>query len=239
MDQNEVESELEDADERTRFTLARIDLALLTSPVVLRAVGGIAVGLALLTWPNRSDRVVGCLIGIALVVMAVTALRSLGRNDPRRWLTVAAAVVTTAVGVMLVVDPDQSTLFGGRLLGIFLVGASVYGTLIILRGERRDLGRLAFQALVFASGVLLMVLTDDVIDIVTVTGASGWILVSIVVVVASLDASTAGVVGYADTTQLISAWLRSSTFAAFTLPTGRGIGSRSTSPEYGLTGRVR
>lgn len=200
--------ELDDAEADARFTLARIDAALLGSPVVLRAIGGIVIGLAVLTWPNRSDLVLARLTGVALIVMAATAAVSIHGLASGRGPKAAAAAATLAIGVMLVIDPAQSTLFGGRLLGLYLAASSLYGMWVTLRREDRDLSRFVFQALVLAVGVLLIVFTEAVTGTVTVVGAILWIVVSGVVLVVSLDANTSGVISYADTTELISEWIR-------------------------------
>lgn len=200
--------ELDDVEDETPFTLARIDVALLTSPVVLRAIGGVVIGAAVMTWPNRSDFILARLVGAALIVMALTAGVSIIRLESRRALATLAAVVTLAVGVTLVIDPDQATLFGGRLLGLYLVASSLFGMWGSVRREERDSSALTFQALMLAIGVLLIVFTEAVTGTVIVMGAIAWIMVSLVVLVVSLDANTTGVVSYADTTELITDWLR-------------------------------
>ena len=70
------EAELEDFDERPGFDLSRIDISLLKSPVVVRALAGIAVATLVLLWPGRSDRILARLIGIALLVLASTSVWS-------------------------------------------------------------------------------------------------------------------------------------------------------------------
>lgn len=206
--------ELEDGVDTTSFALARLDVGLLTSPAVLRAFGGIALGLAVLAWPNRSERVFERLIGIALIWMAIAGLRSLRRPHGAVWLTLVPSIISLVIGVFLVVDPDESTVVLGRILGTALIVSAIRRAVLVSHthpdsttGRDRRSGRLALQALVAAIGFLLIILTEAVLETVIVIGAICWIVASVIVLVVSLDARTSGVVSYLDTTELVSHWL--------------------------------
>ena len=201
-------SELEDGTDTTHFSLTRIDASLLTSPVVLRSIGGIAVGLALLTWPNRSDRILARLIGFALVWLAFTALRNAARVKPRDWLSVATSLATMFLGIVLMVNPDQSTVFIGRMIGLTLIGYALHGMYKSIKANVRDSARLTLYGLFGAVGLLLVAVTEQVIDTVIAAGAVGAILVSLLMLVVSLDARTPGAATYDETAVLVATWLR-------------------------------
>lgn len=200
--------ELEDGTEETPFTLAQIDTKLLTSPTVLRSVGGIGIGLALLAWPDRTDRVLARLLGIAFIWLASVALRKWASSHPRNQLSAVTSLATLAVGVFLIVDPDRSTVFIGRLIGAALLGQAIYSTYRMRRTPDRDRGRLAIYVLAAAVGLLLIVLADQVIGSVVALGALGMMAISVLMLVVSLDARTDGAASYSDTTELVSNWLR-------------------------------
>ena len=145
------DDELEDGSEQTRFALAQIDTKLLTSPAVLRAIGGIAFGLALLAWPDRSDRVLARLIGLALVWLAITALRARVASRPHEWVSLAATLATLVVGATLLIDPDRSTVFLGRLFGLVLVLYALHGVYRSLRDHETAAGARTLFGLIAAS----------------------------------------------------------------------------------------
>lgn len=199
--------ELEDGTERTPFSLARIDTRLLTSPAVLRSIGGITIGLAVLTWPSRGDRVLARLIALALIWLACVALRRWATAQPREWLSLITSLATLAVGVVLLVDPNRSTVFLGRLIGVTLIGNAVYSIYKTLRRADRNVARVAVHLLTAAVGVLLIILTEAVIGTVVAIGALCTVGVSLLMLVVSLDARTEGVATYDDTLELVFDWL--------------------------------
>ncbi len=201
-------AELEDGVEETPFTLAQIDTALLTSPAVLRSIGGIAIGLAMLAWPDRSDRVLARLIGLAFIWLAAVALRKWASGRPRDWFAGVAAAATLAMGAVLFIAPDQSTIFLGRLLGAALVGLAALSAYRLWRTTQPDWARLALYGLAAAIGLLLIVMPEAAIGTVTALGAIWAVTVSALMLVVSLDARTDGVATYSDTTELVSTWLR-------------------------------
>lgn len=202
-----MNDELDDGTERTPFSLVRIDTDLLTSPAVLRAIGGIVVGLAVLTWPDRSDRILTRLIGLALIWLALSALRAAVRQRPRGWLSIATGLATFALGAVLILNPEQSTTALGRLIGLALVGYAMHSSYKVFRSPERDTGRLAWFAFIGAIGLLLIVVAADVFATAVAIGALCSIAVSILMLVISLDARTPGTATYEDTAELVSGWL--------------------------------
>lgn len=199
--------ELEDGTEQTPFTLARIDTKLLTSPIVLRSICGIVIGLALLTWPERSDRILARLIGLALIALAIIAVRAWAGTRPRDWANIAMSIITLVVGVGLLLRPDRSTVFLGRVLGLALIAYALHGVYKTLRASGRDLGPLTVYGLVAAVGSVLVALPDAAIGAVVAVGAIISIVVSVLMLVVSLDARTPGAATYSDTMDLVLDWL--------------------------------
>lgn len=199
-------AELEDGSEETPFSLAQIDTALLTSPAVLRSLGGIAIGLALLTWPDRSDRILARLLGAAFVWLAVVSIRRLLAVRRLDVVGLLTSTVTFAVGAFLLVEPDRSTTFIGRVLGALLVGFAAYAA---FRDRQTAEGRaqLAVNGLLAAVGLLLIVLADQVFSAVIAFGAVAMVAISLLMLVISLDARTDGVATYSDTAALVSSWI--------------------------------
>ena len=118
------DDELSDTTERTTYRLVPLDTALLTNPAVVRAAAGIAIGLTVLVWPNRTDRILGRLIGIALVWLAGSAIHDALNRRPRAWVSIAGALVAGAAGAFLVLTPDQSAAFLGRVIGAGIIAVS-------------------------------------------------------------------------------------------------------------------
>ncbi len=200
--------ELVDTNEATPFSLTRIDTKLLSSPVVLRSAAGIAIGLAMLTWPNRTDRILARLLGIALVWFAAGALRVGVRSRPRDWFTLLASAATVAVGVLLLVNPDRSTVFLGRLLGLTLIGWALHGTYKIFRSSKTETGQRTLLGLAAAVGLVLILQPVAVFGTIIAIGAIFSILVSMLMLIISLDARTTGTATYQGTAELIETWLR-------------------------------
>ncbi len=207
MPESITDNELVDASEGTQFSLAQIDTKLLTSPTVLRSIGGIVAGLALLVWPDRTDRIVGRLIGLTLVWFGVAALGAWSHSRPREWLGLAASIATSVVGVVLVLSPDRSTVFIGRALGLVLLGYAILGAYKRLRAGA-DTSQLTLYGLVAAVGLVMNLQPTAVIGTVVAIGALCSILVSVLMLVLSLDARTSGVATYSGTFELINHWLQ-------------------------------
>jgi uncharacterized hydrophobic protein (TIGR00271 family) len=199
--------ELEDGTEETHFTLAPIDTKLLTSPTVLRSIGGILVGMALLSWPNRTDRIVARLVAVGLLWLAAGAIRKWPKSDPREPLGLMASVATLAVGVALFFNPDRSTVFLGRLIGAILLGYALYSVYQTLRRPDQDRGRVALYGVIGALGVVLIVIPEGVFSTVVAIIAVGAVAVSLLMLCLSLDARTEGTATYSDTAEILSNWL--------------------------------
>ena len=199
--------ELEDGADKPTFSWARIDTSLLTSPAVLRSIVGLAIGLSALAWPDRGDRVLGRLIGVGLAWLAAISLRKWVRRRPIQWISVCGAALTLAAGLALVINPDRSTVFLGRVIGAGLVGYSLHATYRTVREPDGERARLALFGLTGVIGLLLFVVTDSVIGAVISVGALGVASVSLLALVVSLDARTEGAATYGDTVELVSGWL--------------------------------
>ncbi|MFT7598667.1 MAG: uncharacterized membrane protein HdeD (DUF308 family) [Acidimicrobiales bacterium] len=200
--------ELIDTSEATQLRLVRLDRQLVTSPAVLRAIAGITVGLALLTWPDRTDQIVARLIGLALVWLAATALRAWGQSRPRDWLSFATSVATAGVGALLLLNPDRSTVFLGRVIGLTLLGYAAHGVYGMLRTSSVETGQLTLFGLFAAIGFVLSHQAAAVFGTVVAIGAIWSTLVSVLMLVVSLDARTTGPATYGGTTELVGTWLR-------------------------------
>jgi uncharacterized hydrophobic protein (TIGR00271 family) len=207
--------ELEDGTEETQFSLAPIDTKLLTSPTVLRSVVAIVVGLALLAWPNVTDRIVSRLIAAALVWLALDALRSWWSSESRDLLSVLLSLATLIGGVFLLLSPDRSALFLGRLIGQIIVGYALYSTYKTLRSRRdtereegdQGSGHLSLYGLFAAMGFALIVATEGVMGVFLAAGAIAAIAVSLLMLGISLDARTEGEATYDDTANVVLTWL--------------------------------
>lgn len=118
--------------------LAPIDVGLVTSGVVLKAFGGLALGLALLIWPDRNELVLARLIGLGLVWFAVTGFRAMKQRDGFTFSSLIVPVAALAAGVVLTVAPSRSTDFVGRVAGalwLLYVARTVYDQ---WRSDERD-----------------------------------------------------------------------------------------------------
>ncbi len=200
-------AELEDGSDEA-FSFATIDTSLLTSPAVLRSIAGVTIGLSVLAWPDRSDRVLSRLIGLSLAWLAVASIRRWSHQRPMQWLSAAGAVLTLLAGVALVLNPDQSTVFLGRVVGAALIGHALLSVVRMRRTSAWEWARLSWFGLVAAVGLVLFVATDSTLGALIALGAVGVVGVSLLTLVISLDARTEGTATYADTVDLVSGWLR-------------------------------
>ncbi len=198
--------ELADTTERTAYNLVPIDSALLTSPAVLRAVAGIGIGLAILAWPNRTDRILARIIGIAIVWLAITSIQAALKARPRNRLMMAVGVVGVAAGTFLVVTPDQSASFLGRLIG---AAALLVAARIAIDGRRDPDAEnwMTSTVALTAAGLLTLSFPEQVLAAATTIAAAGWITVSVIVVAVSLDGRRTGTTDYQGVMQLVQDWL--------------------------------
>lgn len=204
--------ELDDGERAESFRLAHVDLSLLTSSIVLGALGGIVVGMALLVWPERTDQIVVRIVGCGLVWLAITGLRSLPQKRGSRLRSSLGPLVALAIGVVLLLNPDRSTEFVGRSVAVLLL-LYVAREIIEDRRERRA-GREAppirwpFLAATSAIAVMLLLLTGEVFAALLAVSAMLLVALCLLVLVVSLDGRTEGVASYEGTSQLVVAWLR-------------------------------
>ena len=203
------DAELEDVEQQPGFDLGRIDLSLLGSPVVVRAMAGIAVASLILAWPQRTDRILARLIGLALIALGTTSMWNAVRSRPRLWLTAVLALAGSLLGVTLLVSPDRSEVLLARLIGGVLTAVAVRD-LISLRGGHTTESRswiISRSLATLGAGTLLLAFPAEVFATATTLAALGWIAMSLLVIMISLDARTTGVTDYAESTRLIGAWL--------------------------------
>lgn len=201
------ETELDDTSERTSFGLVPIDAALLTNPVVLRAVAALGIGFAVLLWPNRTDRILARLVGLAFIWLAATAVYAALRQRPLAALNLVGAIPALAAGAFLVLTPDQSATFLGRVIGaVVLTGAVRHVIAGVRNAERR--GWLAPTIAFAATGALLLLFPEEILAAATTVVAVAWIVLSLLVVIISLDARTTGTMSYSRAADLAGAWLR-------------------------------
>ncbi|MEM9653986.1 MAG: DUF389 domain-containing protein [Actinomycetota bacterium] len=199
--------ELTDSAESGTFQPAPIDWRLLTSSTVLGALGGIAFGTALLVWPGRTDRVLARLIGIGLIWFAANGLRSVLQRSPRSVRRLPGPLIALAAGVILVLNPDRSTVFIGRLMGTLLVVYVAYSLVGQWRRDRGDWSRTPFLATVGALGVLLILASGEFFTLIIAVATALLVALCVLVLVVSLDGRTEGTAGYADTSGLVLGWL--------------------------------
>ncbi|MEE9416607.1 MAG: DUF389 domain-containing protein [Acidimicrobiales bacterium] len=204
-----ADAELEDLDEPAGFDLAKIDRALLSSPVVVRALVGIAIALPVLVWPGRTDGILARLIGLGAVWVASASLWAELRSRPRHIVTVLAGIAGLGIGGALIAFPDQSEVVVARLVGYTIAIVALRD----LARVRNDSGAgprswiVSRAVALLAAAAILVVFPSQVFAIATTAAALGWITLSVAVIAISLDARTTGVADYAASTRLIGDWL--------------------------------
>lgn len=203
------DADLEDLGERPGFDLSKIDISLLTSPVVVRALGGIAVATLVLIWPDRSDRILARLIGIAVVVLASTSLWSALRSRPRRLIEAAVALAGMVVALALVASPNQSETLLARLIGAAIIVVGLRDLVELARSDDRESWAWIVTRSIaqLTAGALLVLFPNEVFAATTTIAALGWIGLSLVVIVVSLDVGKTGVADYSESTRLVGHWL--------------------------------
>ena len=95
-----IDDALADAATPVSRDLFRIDTSLMTNPVVVRAVFGIAIGFAVLIWPDRTDRVLFRLIGLGFVAVGATLAWTARRERDHRAVVVGVAQIIA--GILLI-----------------------------------------------------------------------------------------------------------------------------------------
>ena len=113
------------------------------------------------------------------------------------------------VGVALVVSPDRSETLLGRLVGGAFAVTAVRDLYLAGRGSSGETRSwVVSRALAMLGiGALLLAFPVEVFAAATTLVALGWIAMSTLVIIISLDARTEGVTDYAASTRLIGAWL--------------------------------
>lgn len=133
------DAELEDLDESSAgLALANVDMALLRSPVVVRALAGITVATLILIWPERTDRILARLIGLGLVALSATALWAALRRRPLRTLPFLLGLGGLLAGSVLLGGPAQSETALARLVGLVLAVVAIRDLLGHAFGRSED-----------------------------------------------------------------------------------------------------
>ncbi len=201
-------TDLDDIEERAGFELVSLDLNFFTSPTVLGAVGGVVLGAAALVWPNPTDQVLARLLGVALVLLGLVVLARLLRRNFRSITAAAVGVGCLGVGVFILRRGDHSADSLGRILGVTLLVYAATRLAPRAEGDERSLATRVKAAVAPAAvAALLLAFPADSLAVVTTIGALCWIVLSLIVIVASLDARTANTVGYGGAIGLAREWL--------------------------------
>lgn len=199
--------DLDDLQETSVWDFSRIDRALLTSPTVVRAALGVIIALLLLSWPDRTDTVLARLVGLALVVAGASSIWIALRARPRSTVRLVTGVATLGVGLVLVVSPTGGTLLG-RLIGATIMLSGARDVLFAYRNDRSTRSwYIARGGFAIVGGGLLVLFPDELLTIVASMLALGWILLSLLVIIISLDATTPTTVGYGDVMLVLRDWL--------------------------------
>ncbi len=204
-----IDEDFEDLDGRPGFDLSRVDVSLLASPVVVRALAGIVVAALVLAWPDRTDQILARLIGVAVISVSATALWAAVRVRPVRLDGAVPAVLGLAAAGWLFLSPNQSDVVLARLIGVGAIALALRDLVepVWRRTSESAAWIGARSAALVGVGTLLLSFPAEVFAALTTIAALGWIILSVVVIVATLDARTAGVTDYAESMQLVADWL--------------------------------
>ncbi len=203
-------ADLADLDEQPGFDLNRVDISLLSSPVVSRALAGITVATLVLIWPGRTDRILARLIALAVLLLASTSLWSSLKTRPRDLIQAALTLPGLIAGVALLVSPNQSETVLARLVGVgfVVVGLRDLGGLLTDSPDPESRVWIVMRSIALGgSGAVLLLFPTELFAAATTIAALGWIALSLVVIGVSLDAGTSGVTNYGDSARLIGDWL--------------------------------
>lgn len=206
---NEDFDDATEVPERGDFHLRDFDLALLTHPVVLRSLVGVAVAIAIVLWPERNDQILARLVGAGAFSLGAVAVWSALRSKPLHRLDLLLGVVGLGLGaVLLAAPPERSAALLGRGLGaaaVFFAARLVIG---VLRGGDQPAAWPISQAGLLAGlGGLLIAFPATLLTMVVFIFGVGWAAVGVIAVTMSLDRSTEGVASYADAGHLVVRWL--------------------------------
>lgn len=201
--------ELDDLHEQTQFNFERLDLQLLRNPVVVRALAGVIVATLVLAWPERTDRILARLIGLAVLSVAVPAVLAALKSKPTRWISAAFGAIGAAIGALVVIFPNQSDQVLGLVVGGAILVAAARDIYRVLQQPDDDSrGWLVSRSVAMIGfGLILVAFPSDVFSAATSFIAIGWIALSLLVIVVSLDNQSSGVSNYTDSTRLIAEWL--------------------------------
>jgi uncharacterized hydrophobic protein (TIGR00271 family) len=198
--------ELDDAATDPTDDFRKLNRRLLTNPVVVRAAGSIVIACAVLIWPDRTDLILVRLLGIALVWTAASSVWRARRNrafTPARSVTLTAGA---AVGGFLIRWPEQSKITIGRLIGAILVLLAVAA----FNARRRDPGNgpgAVRPAASVIAGIVLLAFPTETLSAATLAVAVGWIIVSMIAIVAIVDSEEVEVDPDASINDIAIAWL--------------------------------
>ncbi len=201
--------EFADTDERTSFEMVPLDSSFFFSPAVIGATGGIALGMLALLWPNRTDRILARLVGVAVAWVALWVLASAIRHRRRVVATLAVVLPPLAAAAFLLLRPDRSATFLGRLIVAGVIAIAAWRTARPeLAGTEHRRWRPTMSAVaMLAVGALLIAFPEDTLGLATTVFASAWIVLSFIVILASLDARQAGSIGYSGALDLVRDWI--------------------------------
>ena len=205
-------AEFEDAADDVADLARRVavDRSVLRHPVVLRSMAGAAMATAILVWPSRTDQVLARLIGLGLTTLGLITIWAARRHRPIDVVRLGGAVVLVAVGVTLVgTPPSRAEDLLGRGLGVLAIAAA--GRILFDVGRNRHPERswpITQAALLISIGALLLRFPETVLHTAIALVGVGWLALSLIVVVRSLDPDVDGVSSYPDATSLVAAWLR-------------------------------
>lgn len=184
----------------------------LSEPTVLRSLAGLLVALTVLAWPERTDLVLARLIGLGLILTELPGLWSLLRSRSGkavRWLTTVGG---PAIGLLLFLFPEQSTVFVVRVVAAWLAVRAV-GSLI--EGWRAPgaegpsaRGWIVARTLLILTGAgLLAVYPAGLLAIATTAAAAGFAFLAVVAIAKSVSADDARVYDVGDSLRMVSEWL--------------------------------
>jgi uncharacterized hydrophobic protein (TIGR00271 family) len=202
----ELDGELDDVAASPTAGLRSLDRHLLTSPLVVRAIGVIVIASAGLIWPDRTDRILARLLGAAFLWLAASTAWSSVRERSFSLRQVVTVVASGAIGGFLLIAPDQSKVTIGRLLSATII--IMTGAAFLTRRSDPEKRPGATRMVVAAvASVVLFAFPSSILTAVTVALAFGLIAVSMVVITAALDGDSSGVSSEASMSDVALGWL--------------------------------
>ena len=205
-DASPASGELDDVATAPTTELVRFNRRLLTDPVIVRAVGGIAIGCAVLAWPDRTDRILVRLLGVAFIWIAVSALWTAVHHRALTAIRVFTAVGGAAAGGFLIRWPEQSEITLGRLVGASLVLLSIR-TYWVRRKDPETKVRGVRLTASAISGIVLFAFPAETLSAATVALAVAWIIVSTIAIFGIVDRHDINVDPDASVSDVALAWL--------------------------------